>query len=617
MSWVTIVWSATASACLTLAAIHLLVWFQRRTVWADLLFALSAVAVASYAGLELAMMRADTPEQFATELRWLHVPVWIVTVSLVGFVRLRLQAGRPWLAWGFCGLRTAALLLNFVVGQNLNYREVTALRHIPFLGESVSVGVGVPNPWMLVGQLSLLLFLVFNADAMISVWRRGDRRQALLTGGSILLFALTGIVQAVLVLWQLVDWPLSQSVFYLGIVLAMGYEIGREALRASHLSDALLESEARMTLASEAAGIGVWIWTLATDRVWGSERWLRLHGYATDATVTLAQVLARIDLDDRERMRSEVRDAGRSGGAFTLEYRVVLPDGVVRWILTSGRMYVDPQGKPARILGVAADVTGRKESERQIEQQRDQLAHLGRVMNLSELSGALAHELNQPLAIILTNAQAAQRLLQQQPPDLSEAREILVDIVSEDERAGEIIKRLRGLLKTGETHLQPLSVNELVEDVLRIVRSGLAERGVKVHVALDASVPPVIGDRIQLQQVLLNLILNAGDAMSASPPSGRHLTLATTHHDRMARISVSDTGCGLPSNPERVFEAFYTTKKEGLGLGLSICRSIARAHNGRLWAEPMGASGVPGATATAGRGATFHLELRDAAGGTP
>jgi two-component system sensor kinase FixL len=161
---------------------------------------------------------------------------------------------------------------------------------------------------------------------------------------------------------------------------------------------------------------------------------------------------------------------------------------------------------------------------------------------------------------------------------------------------------LRALLKPGQAHLQPLSANEIIEDVLRIARSDLIGHGITVHRNLAGTVPQVLGDRIQLQQVLLNLFLNAGDAMAAIPPTARLLTLATVHRDGMVRISVSDTGCGLPPDAERVFEPFYTTKKDGLGLGLSICRSIATAHNGRLWAEAHG-----GAAAT--DGTTFHLEL--------
>jgi two-component system, LuxR family, sensor kinase FixL len=149
ISLITVIWSMIASACLTLAVIHLLVWCKNRKAWTNLLFSLTAVSTAAFAFSELRMMRAGTPAEFATALKWAHVQVWLVVVSLVWFVRLLFKAGRPWLAWTVCSLRTSALLLNFLVGQNLNYREITRLRHVPFLGESVSVAEGVPNPWML------------------------------------------------------------------------------------------------------------------------------------------------------------------------------------------------------------------------------------------------------------------------------------------------------------------------------------------------------------------------------------------------------------------------------------------------------------------------------------
>jgi len=184
---------------------------------------------------------------------------------------------------------------------------------------------------------------------------------------------------------------------------------------------------------------------------------------------------------------------------------------------------------------------------------------------MSELSSSLAHELNQPLAIILTNAQAAQRLLAQDPPDIAETRDILADIVSEDQRAGDVIRRLRALLKPGQTQLLPLPVNEIIEDVLRIARSDLIGRGITVHTTLADGEPQVSGDRIQLQQVLLNLILNASDAMIDNPPAQRLLSIATSRIDGMIRISVSDNGCGLPADPERIFQSFYTTKKKAWG----------------------------------------------------
>src|SRR5206468_8834711 len=218
MNWVTIIWSMGGGACLTLALLHLVVWWKDRAARANLVFAVMAMAVAVFAALELAMMRAETPGQFGVAVRWIHVPAWVIIASLVGFVRLYLKAGRQWLAWTVVGLRTLSLILNFALSPNINYREVTALRHIPFLGESVSVAEGVANPWMLVAQFSLLLLVIFVTDATITAWRRGDRRQALVVGGSIVLFVVGASAEAVLITWGIVSMPLTASLFYQGIV---------------------------------------------------------------------------------------------------------------------------------------------------------------------------------------------------------------------------------------------------------------------------------------------------------------------------------------------------------------------------------------------------------------
>jgi PAS domain S-box-containing protein len=588
-----------ASACLTLGAMHFLAWLQSRTKWPELLFALLSVSFAGFAAGELAMMRAETPEQFATVLRWLHVPVWAVTLTLVGFVRVYLQAGRVWLAWITCGLRTVALLLNFLEGQNLNYREVTALGHVPFLGESVSFGVGVSNPLMLVGQVSLLFMLIFTTDAAITAWRRGDQRRALLTGGSVVFFSLAGIVEAVLVLWQIVEWPLTQSIFYLGIVLSMSYEMSRDTLRASQLSDDLRKAQQQLQAILDGSPSLVYVKDPAGRFLLASRAIESLFGVSRENLIgkTSHDLLPEEIAGPRH---AADLDVIATRAELVREETMDRPDGMHTYLWVRFPL-LDPLGNVYAVCGIATDITSHKRAGMEIEQQRNELAHLARVMTLSELSGSLAHELNQPLAIILTNAQAAQRLLAQQPPDLAEARDILADIVSEDERAGEVIKRLRALLKPGQTHMQPISANELVEDVLRIARSDLIERSINVDRALDGSGPTIVGDRVQLQQVLLNLILNAGDAMAVNPPPRRRLTIGTAHCDGTVRVSVSDTGCGLPQNAERVFEPFYTTKREGLGLGLPICRSIISVHNGRLWAEPN--------VGDARSGTTFYVEL--------
>ena len=167
MSWITVIWSMVGSACLTLAAMHLMVWCKQRNAWANLLFSLAALASAGTAACELWMMRAETPAEYGLAVRWIHLPVWVMILALVGFVRVHLRAGRVWLAWTVCGLRTVSLGLDFLFSPNLNYREITGLQPFSFLGETVATAVGVPNPWMLVAQASLLAFIGFILDGAV------------------------------------------------------------------------------------------------------------------------------------------------------------------------------------------------------------------------------------------------------------------------------------------------------------------------------------------------------------------------------------------------------------------------------------------------------------------
>ena len=250
--------------------------------------------------------------------------------------------------------------------------------------------------------------------------------------------------------------------------------------------------------------------------------------------------------------------------------------------------------------GVVLDVTQRHQMQSEALQQRKELTHLSRVAMLGELSGSLAHELNQPLAAILANAQAAQRFLAQGPGSLDEVGLILRDIVEEDKRAGELIGRLRILFKKGEIQRQPLDANELVRDVLRLMRSDLISRRMAASSELAPQLPEVSGDPVQLQQVLLNLLINAADATPDGVSEVQPLVVRTARAESGdVLISVSDRGRGiLPENLHTVFDPFMTTKAHGMGLGLTVCRTIMHAHGGRIWAEN-----------NAGGGATFHFSL--------
>lgn len=251
------------------------------------------------------------------------------------------------------------------------------------------------------------------------------------------------------------------------------------------------------------------------------------------------------------------------------------------------------------VLVSITDITERLRSEQEIAMQREELAHLSRISLLGEMSGSLAHELNQPLTAVLSNAQAALRFLDRDEPELGEVRESLVQIVENDKRAGEVIRRLRAMLRKEHIAYEELQINEVVHDVLRLINSDLLNRNVTTQLDLGADLPSVQGDRVQLQQVVLNLMINACDAME-SVDAPRVLALQTRiAPDAMVEILVSDVGRGVPPQDlERIFSPFVTTKSHGMGLGLAVCRTIVQAHNGSLWA-----------TNNASSGATLHMRL--------
>lgn len=250
-------------------------------------------------------------------------------------------------------------------------------------------------------------------------------------------------------------------------------------------------------------------------------------------------------------------------------------------------------------LASVVDISERRRMEAESALQRDELAHLSRVALLAELSGSLAHELNQPLTAILSNAQAAMRFLAMDPPDLAEVRESLVNIVESDKRGGEVIRRLRAMLRKEASDFRALDVNEVVLDVLRIIRSDLLNRSAEVVLELAPGLPPIVGDSIQLQQVLLNLIMNGCDAM-AELQTGRELRVSTRlRSGEGVELVVADVGRGIPEDRlQQIFSPFVTTKREGMGLGLAVCSTIIESHQGRIWASN-----------NRGRGASLHVLL--------
>ena len=598
MNWLEIAWTMMAAASLTLGLVHLLVWSKQRLRLAHLAFFVLAAAVAAFSAFELMVMRAQSPSAYAAAVRWAHVPLTLIVLSIIAFVYLYFGTGRLWLAYAAAAFRLLALLLNFVTGVNVNFEDVTALQHVTLWGGAVvTVPVGTLNPWLIVAQIGNLLLVGFVVDATIALWRRGDpvsRRRAVLVGGGIALCLVVVITSALLILGGAVRAPTILTPGFLIVVMAMGYELSWDLVAATQLSNELRESERRIDLAAQAAELAFWSWDVARDEIWITAKGRVLFEFDEAEPIDLAGLLSRVHPDDRDTLRRAISEAGRGGGVIEQEFRLVLAGGEFRWIVARGQV---EQGKGAGhelLRGVWLDITVRRQLEQDAAQQRNELAHLSRVATLGELSGSLAHEINQPLMGILSNAQAAQRFLAGDNPNLVEVREILADIVEDDKRAGEVIRRLRALLKKGEVQHGPLDINNVVDDVLRLTRNDLMNRDVMATAEQTSDLPPVLGDRIQIQQVLLNMVVNACDAMEGIPGTRRVLIRTRRANGAGVEISVSDQGGGIPAaDLDRIFQPFVSTKKHGMGLGLSVCRTIVLAHGGALWAEN---NSGPGAT---------------------
>ena len=855
MSWITVLWSMGAAVCLTLALIHLAIWVQRRSQVAHLLFALTALGAVGNAVTELGMMKATTVEAYAIWLRISFVSAALLIVSFVFYVRKYYGTGRFSLAAALMVVWTVLLIVDGFSPFSPIFSEIFGLQIVqtPW-GEPFAVAKGVISPLNYVNNAANVSFLLFLMDASLTLWRRGERRRAVLGGGAIVSAVVAAILLAQMTDAGVLRIPYVVTFIYLGTVILIGYPLISDALRAVQLTrqlqtsdaslresearfgtiadaapvliwmsgvdklciffnkpwleftgrsleqemgngwaegvhpddfqrcldiyvsafdarepfvmqyrlrrhdgeyrwisdngvprydakknfvgyigscvditelrrneQALRESEERMTMAMDAANLGLWEWNVSKDELWGSKTRLARLGLPPSGKLSLEQGLARVHIDDRDRVRQTLRDAARTGKDYHLEYRVVLADGSVRWTehrggpvlgatsesvvlrgvsiditeqkraeekfrlaveaSPSGILLVDQSGQivlvnshieklfgygreeligrpveilvperfagrhpehrakflaapTARAMGVGrelfgrrkdgnefpveiglspiqtaegmlvlaavVDISARKLAEAEAIQRREELGHLSRVAVMGELTASIAHELNQPLSGIISNASAGQRFIDRGDVDLRELRELLADIVADGRRAGDVIRGIQTMVRKGGPTRQRLNVNDLVANVVHMINPNAMHHSCEVQTLLDPNLPPIEADPIQLQQVLINLVINAFDAMRNTPLSRRKVVIATERNgDGVICMSVRDYGTGISEEArERLFDHFFTTKTEGLGMGLGIVRSIVESHGGTVAAENVD-----------GGGARFHFTL--------
>ena len=363
---------------------------------------------------------------------------------------------------------------------------------------------------------------------------------------------------------------------------------------------ALREFEERVRLAAKAAHLGVWELDAATNEMWMSDSARALFQFDSETRVNHALLQDRVHPEDRALRDSAVKAAIETHGEYKIEYRVLLPDGTLRWMGASGRCVTGENGKGTRLIGVSIDITPRKIAEAEARRYHEEVGHLSRVAAVGELAASIAHELNQPLSGIISNAAAGQRFIARGNVDLQEIRDLLGDIVADGRRAGDVIRGIQSMVRKGISGRQRVNLNDLVTRVAHMVKADAMLRSCALETLLKPDLPEVEADPIQLQQVLLNLVINAFDAMHDTPVLRRKVVIVTDRNaDGAIRTSVRDYGVGISEDArDRLFDHFFTTKAQGLGMGLAIVRSIVESHAGSIAAENAD-----------GGGARFHFTL--------
>jgi len=377
-------------------------------------------------------------------------------------------------------------------------------------------------------------------------------------------------------------------------------DLSLEIAERKRTEDKLLLSEAYLAEAQKLTHTGSWAWEVAGRRALHlSEEWYRIYGFdQEDGMSAWNKRLERIHPDDRARRQQEIDRATSEKSEYEVEYRILLPTGAIRHVQSVGHPVLDASGNLVQFVGSSTDITERRSAEAALRQMQADLARISRITTMGELTASLAHEVNQPIAAAITDANTCLRWLNRDHPDLEEAREASSRMVKDATRAAEIISRTRQLFKKVNPQRESVDMHELIREMVGLMSSEAARYSISAWAELAAELPEVMGDRVQLQQVLMNLVLNSIEAMKDTDGPRELIIRSRQTEGGQLMASISDTGVGLPPQADKIFDAFVTTKPQGTGMGLRISRSIIESHGGRLWA----ADNSP-------RGATFHLTL--------
>jgi PAS domain S-box-containing protein len=373
----------------------------------------------------------------------------------------------------------------------------------------------------------------------------------------------------------------------------------REIVKHHQVEADLRLSEAYLAEAQRLSHTGSWAWSPSSGEIrYWSEECYRVQGFDPKGGLPrYEEFFQSVHPDDQSRIAEVIERAVRGREDFEFDYRIIHPGGKIIDARSFGHPVLDPSGNLVEYVGTIIDVTDRRQAEKERERLREaqaDLAHASRMTTMGELTASLAHEVNQPITAAVNGASTCVRWLTRDDPDLGEAREAASGVIRNAKRAAEIINNIRSISKKGESKRQLIELNELIGEMIALLRNEAHRYSITIHSDLDASLPKVMADSVQVQQVIMNLIMNSIDAMKDVDRARELVIRSRSAEDQYLMISVSDSGVGLPSEQtNQIFDAFFTTKSHGLGMGLRISRSIVESHGGRLWAannSPHGAS---------------------------
>ncbi|EEE48033.1 two-component system sensor histidine kinase NtrB [Roseibium alexandrii] len=599
MSLITIAWSFVSAIGVTVFFVQLVLWRAHKGNLAPLLAATMALSAAGGAICELVMAKAASVRVFEIAILLNNVMVFFLVIPMVWFVRLRLGTGPIWLAGAITVLWIIGLGVNLFLPGDLTFSSIESLQKRPtFWGETFNTPVGTANPFRIVSEVATLLIIMFTGWATIAAFRDGLRFHALRTGGPVLFFILAAGIHTVFVDLGMVGTPYMISWAFMAIAIALGSEIVGDAVSAARLHTQLQQSESRWQALFDNVDLGV-IGVSAEGRITFANRsMLSLLGRA-DCDVVGQPLENFVPPALRGELASRISTARQVGPRARTDYPLLDAEGKSKDVVWSLVAIRDHDETITDFMAICDDVTAARRTENDLNETRRTIEKLDRSAALAEITAGIAHELNQPLAGILSNAQAARRILPNSPTPIKDLAEILDDIIYDNKRARDIIIGLRQLLSPQVGSMCPVAMAAVIEDIRRLLSSEMTTRGISLAIEDMRIVPMVQANKVQIEQVFLNLILNAAHLLMDDGSEEPKIEIRWRVRGKKLAVYVIDNGPGInPAMRKAILQPGVTTRKDGLGMGLTIVKRIIESHGGKI-----------GFTSRADRGTVFRFTV--------